>query len=64
MNPGLLSDTSGRVLVLVRRQVHGLACMTMIRALKDDDSLWCWGSNTWGQLGDGSNTKKLVPANP
>jgi alpha-tubulin suppressor-like RCC1 family protein len=30
-------------------------------ALKTDGSLWCWGGNTWGQLGDGTTVKKSSP---
>lgn len=30
-------------------------------ALRADGSLWSWGSNTKGQLGDGSNVNALVP---
>ena len=30
-------------------------------ALKTDGTVWCWGSNTSGQLGDGTNTQSLVP---
>lgn len=31
-------------------------------ALAIDQRIWCWGSNSAGQLGDGSNTTRLVPA--
>lgn len=30
-------------------------------ALKADGTLFAWGSNRWGQLGDGTTTDKLVP---
>ena len=30
-------------------------------AIKSDDTLWCWGSNEFGNLGDGTTTGSLVP---
>jgi hypothetical protein len=30
-------------------------------AIKQDGSLWCWGRNDYGQLGDGTNTDKTTP---
>jgi alpha-tubulin suppressor-like RCC1 family protein len=30
-------------------------------AIKTDGSLWAWGSNQYGQLGDGTNTNRFFP---
>jgi alpha-tubulin suppressor-like RCC1 family protein len=30
-------------------------------AYKDDGSVWCWGANGTGQVGDGTQVNKLVP---
>ncbi|MCL2049378.1 MAG: hypothetical protein FWG87_11710 [Defluviitaleaceae bacterium] len=30
-------------------------------ALKDDGTVWAWGYNTWGQLGDGTTALRLTP---
>lgn len=30
-------------------------------ALKPDATTWCWGSNTFGQLGDGTNVSSVLP---
>jgi len=32
-----------------------------ILALKDDGTVWAWGKNEYGQLGDGTNTQSLLP---
>jgi alpha-tubulin suppressor-like RCC1 family protein len=29
--------------------------------LKADGTIWAWGDNTYGQIGDGTNTARLVP---
>ena len=31
-------------------------------AVKTDGSVWCWGDNASGQIGDNSNTPRLTPA--
>jgi alpha-tubulin suppressor-like RCC1 family protein len=30
-------------------------------ALKSDGTVWAWGNNTYGQLGDGTNTTRATP---
>lgn len=29
--------------------------------IREDGSLWCWGNNEWGQVGDGTTTHRFVP---
>jgi alpha-tubulin suppressor-like RCC1 family protein len=35
---------------------NGQTCAT-----KTDGTLWCWGWNDYGQLGDGTTTNRPVP---
>ncbi len=30
-------------------------------AVRSDGTMWCWGANWWGMLGDGSYTNRYVP---
>ena len=33
-------------------------------ARQTDGKVYCWGANTWGQVGDGTTTTRLRPTNP
>ncbi|MGJ5814090.1 hypothetical protein [Paludibaculum fermentans] len=53
---------------LVPKQVPGLSGVTAAAAgahfslaLKSDGTVWAWGANNLGQLGDGTNTDRGVP---
>jgi len=38
---------------------YGFSCHSL--ALKRDGTVWAWGGNSKGQLGDGSTTNRLTP---
>ena len=48
-------------------QVHsynhddGTSYIAYTMAIKNDGSLWAWGANWYGQLGDGTNERRLYP---
>ena len=53
--PTLVSLPAGRTAVSVSLG-GGVSC-----AILDDGALYCWGGNTYGALGDGTNTARSTP---
>jgi alpha-tubulin suppressor-like RCC1 family protein len=65
---GRLGSGSGLVQQLQPTAVANLTQVTMIAAgqshtlaLKKDGTVWAWGTNAFGQLGDGTMTTRLAP---
>ncbi|HEX8834471.1 MAG TPA: hypothetical protein VF719_09735, partial [Abditibacteriaceae bacterium] len=52
--PVQISSLSNQVSAIAAGVYHSVA-------LKKDGTVWAWGSNFYGQLGDGTNTDRLVP---
>ena len=53
---------------MIPKQVYGLSNIESLTAggshslsLNDDGTIWAWGANNYGQLGDGTATNKLTP---
>ena len=44
-----------------RRRRCGVSAHSSRRSLKSDGSVWGWGYNGYGQLGDGTQTSRLTP---
>ena len=58
---GPLSPTP--VLVPLNKTIVGLAAgYDSTCAVVADRTVWCWGGNHWGQLGDGSTVDRMTPA--
>lgn len=53
-NPSTVLADEPAVIAIAARGTHSLA-------LKNDGSVWAWGNNSYGQLGDGSTTNRSYP---
>jgi len=61
-------ETSTPDLVMAPKKIAGLAEVTQMAlgrahacARRNDGSVWCWGENDYGQLGDGSRVAREAP---
>ncbi len=68
LGDGLSSQSDSYVEVkdideVVEMSIIGRGDTEAICALREDGSVWCWGENTYGQLGDGTNIDKNIPTN-
>lgn len=57
--PTLVLDTAGGAPMAGATQLATASYATCAR--KTDGSVWCWGSNEQGQLGDGTSTHRFSP---
>jgi len=70
-NPNILAQNSGSFTADTPTQVHGGGTWKKIVVaggytahacgIKSDDTLWCWGYNGTGQLGNGSTSTSYIP---
>ena len=54
--------------IAIPRQLPGISDVISVSAgsyhtiaLKNDGTVWAWGRNLWGQLGDGTSVDRLIP---
>ena len=52
--PGMVNGLNGKFTKIAAGYSHSLA-------LKDDRTVWAWGNNYYGQLGDGTETMRTTP---
>ncbi|MBL0013735.1 MAG: T9SS type A sorting domain-containing protein [Flavobacterium sp.] len=61
-NGTTIGETSGPIQIGTENQWDSISAFTdHTMAIKLDGSLWGWGGNYYGQLGDGTVTDRLVP---
>jgi len=62
-DPGGLSSTDTCVVTINAKGPYVIISggFNFTLAVKEDGTLWAWGTNAYGQLGDGSTVSKLVP---
>ncbi|MCL2603197.1 MAG: CAP domain-containing protein [Defluviitaleaceae bacterium] len=54
-------QTFSDISVVMDNVIHIAAGVNHALAVRSDGSLWAWGNNRLGQLGDGTNTNRLHP---
>lgn len=55
-------DTNGKDIIKPKSWVTEISAGgSHVVALKDDKTVWCWGENIWGALGDGTRNDHAIP---